>query len=165
MSRLLLLLRHAEAQVAGADLADFDRVLTERGRDQVREAARRLIGADLHPDLLLVSPAARTRETAEILQLALGSAVRMLLPAQLYLAEAPVLLSTLRGCDDGAQTVLVVGHNPGLSDLAGQLAQSAARGRGNGSLDLGLGALCRLTVQAASWRALEPAAVSAVARL
>lgn len=163
MSRVLLLLRHAEAQAAGAGLADFDRVLTERGRDQARQAAKRIIGADLHPDLLLASPAARTRETAGIIALGLGGVGRMLLPPALYLAEAPVLLSALQGCDDATHTVLMVGHNPGLSVLARQLAGSAAQRADLRTLDLGPAALCRLSVQVSSWRALGPAAVTAVA--
>jgi phosphohistidine phosphatase len=164
MSRSLLLLRHAEAQAAGTALADFDRILTPRGRDQARDAARRIMAANLRPEMLLASPAARTRETAEIvaLELGLGGVGRILLPADLYLAEVPVLLSVLKGCDDAAQTLLLIGHNPGVSALACELAGTRPAGDPDAVLELGLGALCHLTVAASSWRALEPGTVDSV---
>ncbi|HTW73800.1 MAG TPA: histidine phosphatase family protein [Steroidobacteraceae bacterium] len=159
--RELLLLRHAEAQPARPDLPDFDRRLTARGRAQARQAARRLAAAAARPGVLLASPAARTRETAEIVAAGIGYAGGIRQPPALYLASAPVLLSALRGCEDEVPTLLLVGHNPGLCALARELAQALL----GGTLELGLGALCRLTVDVPAWRELTAQAVSAVSLL
>jgi phosphohistidine phosphatase len=165
MSRILVLLRHAEAQPAGPAAADFDRTLTARGRAQAQEAARRIASAGLYPDLLLASPAARALETAAIVVPGLADTGKMLAPAVLYLASAPVLLSTLQACDDAAQTLLLVGHNPGLSILARELTAGSLPGHDDTALELELCALCRLTLETASWSALGAATVRSAALL
>lgn len=118
-SRLLVLMRHAEAADFATGRRDRDRPLTDRGHAQAAEAASRLAG--LHLDLALVSGARRTRETAADLELACP--VDHL--DQLYNADP----ATIRGAiadayattgDDAA--VLVVAHNPGIHQLVLELA-------------------------------------------
>lgn len=123
----LLLLRHAKA-VAGTgpqdEAADHARDLSERGLADAAalgEAMRRLA-----PDLVLVSSARRARRTLERLG-PLGNpgpAVSVL--DRLYLADAAELLGTLRAVDEAVGVLLLVGHNPGLHELALHLAAGGA---------------------------------------
>jgi phosphohistidine phosphatase len=78
-----------------------------------------------HPDLVLCSPALRTRETLERMSNALGDA-EAVVDEELYGADGNELLERLRAVDDRFETVAVIGHNPGIHDLAIALAGSGA---------------------------------------
>jgi phosphohistidine phosphatase len=116
--RRLLLFRHAEAERAEPGQNDLDRVLTADGK---HEAA--LIGAyigrhGLRPDRVVVSPARRTRETWDAAAVALPEVPAAVFNEHIYDATAQLLLSALKDTPDSVQTLLVIGHNPGLHDLA-----------------------------------------------
>jgi phosphohistidine phosphatase len=121
----LHLLRHAKTEPdEGHD--DHERRLSRRGRDDARR-----LGADLPKavgklDLVLCSPARRTRETAELALSGFLPLPPILLEDVLYLAPSAGLLQRLRSLDESAEVVLVIGHNPGLYQLA--LALAAAEG-------------------------------------
>jgi phosphohistidine phosphatase len=120
--RRLLLLRHAKATPAGRD--DQARKLTGQGR---RDAA--LIGARLRKycpiELVLCSPSARTRETWQLVAKEVGRGPDAQFPNALYLAPAAVMLSIVQGIADQAQSMLIVGHNPGTEELAAKLARDS----------------------------------------
>jgi phosphohistidine phosphatase len=120
--RRLLLLRHGEAEPERPGLAEFERPLTARGRLEALAVAQLVRGSQPRLDLLLASPAQRVRETANIVaaQLDMPAAPRFEPP--LYLGSAEVLLEALRRCSDRLGVVLLVAHNPGLSELASRLA-------------------------------------------
>lgn len=143
----LILLRHAKAVAKSA--ADFDRALAERGRVQMTGVARTLADPDLRPDLAIVSPAARTRETWERTKLAAAVVTRF--EQAIYDASEANLLKVVRGAGDEAVCVILVGHNPGLEELAGRLAagppEAAARLAGG----LPTAALVVLDLPVASW--------------
>lgn len=119
MVRELLLLRHGEAETASFHGADFDRPLTDRGRAQIRACAGRLLSEASLPGLVVSSPAARTRATAEIVCEAIHhplSAVRW--ERKIYDASLETLLEVAAELTGGeAERVLLVGHNPALSAL------------------------------------------------
>ncbi len=112
----LYLLRHAEAAATGIDWRDTSRELTRGGRAQARAVAEVLAGQRV--ELVLCSSAARTRQTAELLQL--PAPVRYL--DRLYNAGSRQLLAELAGVEDQVRTVLLVGHAPGIAALAVNLA-------------------------------------------
>ncbi|MCC7274992.1 MAG: histidine phosphatase family protein [Alphaproteobacteria bacterium] len=120
-TRTLVLLRHAKSSWNDGAADDFDRPLAPRGR----EAARRL-AADLcalvRPDLILCSTARRTRETLEPILAACSHDVQVRFERSLYLADAGSLLGVVRGLPATAGTALLVGHNPGMHELAAMLA-------------------------------------------
>jgi phosphohistidine phosphatase len=122
--RQLLLLRHAKSSWDDPKLADHDRPLNARGRAaavRVRAAMREL---GLGPDLVLVSTATRTRQTLEALEP--WEDTPLVEPMDvLYLATAPQLIAVLNGVAETVRSVMLVGHNPGLHDLALSLAGSA----------------------------------------
>jgi phosphohistidine phosphatase len=115
----LHLLRHAKSSW-DESVEDHERALSRRGREAARRVGESLPAALGALDLVLCSTALRTRETAE-LALA-GFSLRVLHQDALYLAGCAALLRHLRGIDEGAGAVLVIGHNPGLHELALALA-------------------------------------------
>jgi phosphohistidine phosphatase len=120
--RRVTLLRHAQAAGAPSGGRDFDRPLNEAGIAEAREAAVALSAALPVPDLLIASAAARTLQTAQLLHDEVFAATPLLTEPALYLATAEVLLDYLRGLDGAFTSVLVVGHNPGISDCCTILA-------------------------------------------
>jgi phosphohistidine phosphatase len=125
--RTLFLLRHAKA--VPADEADDDevRALATRGRSAARTLAGHFRGAGLAPDLVLCSPSARTRETLELVRTGFAKPIKVETNPALYLADWPVILEAIRAVPEDVGTVMVVGHNPGLHELAMSLAVMAPR--------------------------------------
>lgn len=120
----LILLRHGEAEAGSETGGDFGRRLTGRGREASAAVASALADVGLIPDLALVSAAVRTRETwAAMSGLLPGCEVRF--EEGLYLAEAPEMQRQVRSAD-AAGVVLLVGHNPGLQELAEALMVEAS---------------------------------------
>ena len=114
----LILLRHAEARAPHGKQDDFDRVLSARGAADAERLGTWLAAQHLEFDAIYASPAVRTRST---LAAALPAHVldARLLP-QLYLADLPTLQALLAQIAPRGRTLLV-GHNPGLEQLAAQL--------------------------------------------
>lgn len=116
--RELHLLRHAKSSWDDPRLADFDRPLNDRGRRAAAAMADHIRRAGPRPSLVLCSPAARARETLEVIAPALDGAATVF-DARLYEADAEDLLARLRALPAGEPgPVLLLGHNPGLQRLA-----------------------------------------------
>lgn len=124
MTKVLYLLRHAKAALAEPGMQDIDRPLNGRGRQACSLVAGYLRQAGL-PDEVLCSAARRTRETLELVAGALDWTPPATHSARLYLASLPTLLQHIRKAA-GARLMLV-GHNPGIEELAGELAGSGDR--------------------------------------
>ncbi|MGB0866704.1 MAG: SixA phosphatase family protein [Granulosicoccaceae bacterium] len=115
----LLLFRHAQAGGGSVTGRDFDRVLTEFGRSQPEGAGRALVEQGASPQLVLCSASARTRETLALLQASgLCDGAELRYSEALYECTVRQILLELAGVDDAIERVMLVGHNPGLSDLA-----------------------------------------------
>jgi phosphohistidine phosphatase len=113
----LLLLRHAKSSWANEGAADRDRPLNGRGRRAAATLRRAMVDLGLAPDLILVSPSARTLETMRALEP--WDDTPLVEPREeLYLANKAKLLATLCGVAETVRGVLLIGHNPGLHDLA-----------------------------------------------
>jgi len=122
-TKLLLLVRHAKSSWKEADLPDRERPLSGRGRRDAPRMGKLLARRALEPEFLLTSPARRAVETAEALAEALGRGPGDLrVEKRIYLAEAEELLEVIRRLDDGSRSALLVGHNPGLTELVNRLA-------------------------------------------
>jgi phosphohistidine phosphatase len=124
MNRLLLL-RHAKAVPQGSEAKDRARELLPRGVRAAAAVGRWLAAQTLAPDLALCSSALRTRQTLEQVLPALGQAPRVAYEDALYLAEPAALLARLRAVEPEGTCVLLVGHNPGLHELAAALLGEA----------------------------------------
>ncbi|WP_395670795.1 SixA phosphatase family protein [Phenylobacterium sp.] len=117
----LILFRHGKAEPDSASGEDFDRRLAPRGQRETVDMSVRLAGKGFSPDKVLVSTAARTRDTWAVAQAAFPDAYAVFLD-ELYLAEAAVIWQAAKAADGG--TVMVVGHNPGLQELAIELCRA-----------------------------------------
>jgi len=113
----LFLLRHAKAVAQHAD-GDRARGLSDAGRDSARTMAAAAAERHFTPSLVLCSDAVRTRETLDIVLPALKPAPNIVYEEALYLADAKQLLQRLRRIADDVRSVMLVGHNPGLQELA-----------------------------------------------
>ena len=122
IDRELILLRHAKSSWGQADLADHDRPLNGRGRRQAPLVGAWLAAEDCEPDLVLCSSARRARETLEGLLGAGGWQPPVVFEEGLYHAEPEAVLELIAWLGGTAHRLLVVGHNPGLSDLSSRLA-------------------------------------------
>jgi len=116
----LILFRHGKAQAESASGDDFDRQLAPRGVRESAEMAETLARLGLVPDLAVVSPAARARETWAAAEAAFPGARTQLEP-ELYNAESGAVRQVAEAAGRGVATVMVVGHNPGLQELAVRL--------------------------------------------
>lgn len=123
----LHLLRHAKSSWSEPGLADHERPLTRRGRRAAQAIARHLVDANIVPDLVLCSTALRTRQTLDLILPAIKPP-KIILDRQLYEASERRLLDYLRELPDGAESVLLIGHNPGLQALALVLAHPDSAG-------------------------------------
>src|SRR5690606_6562146 len=115
--RRLMLLRHAKAVPQG-DLADENRPLAERGRNDMSVVAGVVRDNGLTPDLALVPPAIRPRETWDLLLPAPDPAPVHRIEPRLYAAPAERILYLVRETGSEFQSLILVGHNPGLEDIA-----------------------------------------------
>jgi phosphohistidine phosphatase len=113
----LIIFRHAKAEADAPSGDDFDRPLAARGRREAKAVGEELALLGVKPDLALVSPAARTRETWELACEALPEGEVRFAPG-LYNAEAGAIRRLAETEGAGRGTVVVVGHNPGLQELA-----------------------------------------------
>jgi len=121
----LLLLRHAKSSRDDATLPDRERPLSGRGRRAAAAMRRAMRDLGLAPDLVLVSPARRTQDTLEGLEP--WDETPLVEPIEtLYLATAGQLLAVLRDVPETVRSVLLIGHNPGLHELAVKLAGTHA---------------------------------------
>jgi phosphohistidine phosphatase len=119
--RQLLLLRHAKSSWDDASLPDHARPLNGRGKTAAAAMRRAMRDLGLAPDIVLVSTARRTLQTMEALEP--WDETPLVEPSDaLYLASAGQLLELLRGVAETARSVLLIGHNPGLHELAIMLA-------------------------------------------
>jgi phosphohistidine phosphatase len=118
----LLLLRHAKSSWDDPDLDDFDRPLAQRGLKAAQLIGRELAARDWLPDQVLVSSALRTRDTWRLVAAELPAHPRVVFAEALYEASAADILSQIRLVEPSSGCLAVVGHNPGLEDLAKQLA-------------------------------------------
>jgi phosphohistidine phosphatase len=123
----LHLLRHAKSSWDD-DADDHTRPLNKRGRESARLIGETLPRAAGTLDLVLCSSAQRTRETAELALAGLTPAPRILYEDELYLATDEALMQRLRQLDERLEAVMVIGHNPGLHELAVALAAPGSAG-------------------------------------
>lgn len=117
--KTLLLVRHAKTAAAGRDQSDHDRALEDQGVTDAGKLAHYLKKKGYRVDVMLVSSANRTQTTAQILLTALGDhPPEVVVSPDLYLASDERIWAAIQGADAAIDTLLIVGHNPGLEALS-----------------------------------------------
>lgn len=134
--RRLMLLRHAKADWPDG-VADHERPLARRGQRQGPEMARYMASEGLMPDRVIVSTAKRTQETWELVASALPSGISKGSDARIYEAPKSNILSVIREADDTAQVLLLIGHNPGFTEVAYSLINTELHSAALSRLDRG----------------------------
>ena len=148
-NKRLTLIRHANAE-QDSDVRDFERPLSKKGWSEAQEVARRFQERSLAPDLILVSAALRTRETADAFAKELGVAARLMqADDSLYLADGEQILAAIRAVGPRVAHLMVIGHNPGISAAAISLAPEAVTG------DLPTCGALTMTVSCATWNLID----------
>jgi phosphohistidine phosphatase len=119
----LILVRHAKSDWSLPGQDDWDRPLNARGQRDAPVMARRLRSRRLKPDRILSSPAVRALTTASIMTRELRVAPSLLQAEErLYLSAPAELLAVVRELGGGSRHLMVVGHNPGITELANRLS-------------------------------------------
>lgn len=122
MTRSLYVMRHAKSSWKDPGLSDFERPLNRRGERDARRMAHRLARTRPLPELVLCSAAARAVQTYEPIAKVFGSSVEVRIEDGLYGASGSALLTRLRELPHEVESVLLIGHNPGVQDLLIELA-------------------------------------------
>jgi phosphohistidine phosphatase len=126
--KTLFLIRHAKSSRDDMALADKDRPLNDRGKRDALKVGERLAKRRVKPDLILSSPATRALTTAEIIAKKLDyERGNIVVDDRLYAVEADELLDVIRELDDRAERVMLIGHNPELTELAHRLSSKITR--------------------------------------
>lgn len=149
----LILLRHAQA--VAKTQADFERTLSREGRAEMTRVAAYLPRQAGRPDLALVSPAARTRETWDLARAGLG-AVAVVYDDRLYEGDAAALLAVLGEKAGEAGTVIVVGHNPFIHELACDLVGGGGGAALAPPADFPTAGIAVIDCDVASWADVAP---------
>ena len=146
--RRILFLRHAKSDWDAAHSLDADRPLNDRGRKTARRMGELLAASGQVPELALVSSAVRARETFELASAAGAWNCESRIEPGLYASSPRRVLDILRAQNDAIPSLLLVGHEPTWSELAGALV-------GGAHLRFPTGALARLDFRVESWNQLD----------
>ena len=144
MPRILYLLRHAKSSWKDDSLADFDRPLKGRGRDAAERMGKRLASEKLEDAVLICSPAARTRETAQLVLKHSRLRMDQRFDERIYEASLRDLLQVVSEIPDEKQTAMLIGHNPGFEELLAFLTGEAR--------PMPTCALAKIRVEVESWK-------------
>jgi phosphohistidine phosphatase len=144
--KTIYLVRHAKSSWNYPELHDFERPLNKRGRRNALLMGTILNKRKAAPDLVISSPASRAAMTARML----ADAIRYPLDTihyseTMYLSDKNVLLQVIRTIDDSVNQAMLIGHNPGLTELANYMA--------NKPIDnIPTGGMCRMDLKVTSWK-------------
>jgi len=160
--RTLYVLRHAKSSWDDATLPDHERPLAPRGHRDAKRIAEHVREHKIAPELVLCSSATRTRETLELLRPSLAGKPKVRIEDELYAASAHALVERLHAVPKAVASVMLIGHNPGLQDLALLLASSGAE-LGRVAEKFPTAALATFALRDTSWSDLSPAAAELTA--
>ena len=115
----LYVIRHAKSSWNNPVLTDFERPLNKRGKQNAPFMGKRLKESEVQPDFFLASPAKRALKTAKTIAKEIDFPKKHIVTDEsIYLAGVSTLLTVIRNIDDSCHQVILVGHNPGLTELA-----------------------------------------------
>jgi len=157
----LFLLRHAKSDWANEALDDHERPLNARGMEAAPRMGAYMASKGYIPNLILCSSAQRTRATLDLIVPFLKPAPEVKILRALYLAERETLMDQIRSAPASARALMLIGHNPGMGDLALSLSgvpqdeKEAAR-KERLADKYATGALAVLAFDISQWRSIKP---------
>ena len=147
--KILLLVRHAKSSWKDPRLSDHQRPLNKRGKKAAPEMARRLKCQGLQPDVIVSSDARRALDTAAAMAEGLNLPKEVIRPIpELYGAASKEILEIVLQFDDSWQQAMVVGHNPGFTELANQFYPQTIA-------NVPTAGVVELRFEASSWRQIR----------
>lgn len=147
--KTLILMRHAKSSWKEPFSSDFERTLTKRGKIDAPEMGKRLHRRQITPDLMMISPAKRAVETAKMVAVELGYPAKNILKNEIiYEAKLEELIHLVHSLDDGADTILLVGHNPGFYHLINHLSEEYLQ-------EFPTSAICAIEFRTDSWEKIN----------
>ena len=150
----LFLLRHAKSSWDFPDLRDFERPLAVRGDRDAPIMGRRLLERDSSVARIISSPAARARATAELMAAAIGFPVDEIISNPgLYFCGTSMYLKAASLVDDDFDSVMLVGHNPTITDFANEMANA-------GIANIPTCGLVELALPIDQWSEIRPGAAT-----
>lgn len=156
MAKRLILLRHAKSAWNRAELADFERPLAPRGKKAAPVMGQFLAQQKKLPDLVLCSSARRAVETWQLIAAQLPKDIPARQNKALYMAMPREMLKLLQKTPDEHDCVLLIGHNPGIADLAAWLcAQAKDEKHAQLAAKFPTAAVAIIDFDVASWRDVE----------
>lgn len=126
--RSIILLRHAESADKQHGQTDFDRILTNRGVDSIKQLAAQLSNEKIIPDYVLASPAVRTKQTALLLLSGMVLKMEPRFERDIYNGDDLVYQNLISATGNEWKCLLLVGHNPSISALVGRLTEKSFAG-------------------------------------
>ena len=150
VKKQLLLLRHAKAERISSEKADIDRILLPSGQDHARQIGNYIQNTIGTPDQILCSPAQRAQQTLMELDL---SPTNIKIERTLYGAYGSTLLQRIEEQSNSIITILLIAHNPSISQLASRLA-------GTYLSDLPTCGLVHLEINATCWSEVSEASTT-----
>ena len=150
--KTLTLIRHAKAERPEGYPTDFERPLTARGHKDSEHIAALLVKLQPSVDLIISSPAARTAQTTDHLTDSIGYTKPETWNEGVYLATAETLLAILKATDDEIEHVVLVGHNPGMEELAAGLCSGTPD---NSVLTMPTATLANIVLDISHWSLLR----------
>jgi phosphohistidine phosphatase len=152
----ILLLRHAKSDWGNPGLADFDRPLSKRGVSDAPLIGEVLADFDCVPELILASPALRTRQTAEIVAKACGCKGNIQWQENFYSGTSHHLFAALNHLPDTVRRVMLVGHNPTMEETAAELLCAGEEYAAGFSVRMSTAGLMCLEADVVNWADLAP---------
>ena len=149
--KTLYVLRHAKSNWGDSSLRDFDRPLNERGWKAAKSMGREMRARGLAPDLVLVSPSARTTETLARVEEGFGEKFEVFEERSIYLAETETLVSLVRGASADSDRLMIVGHNPGMHELVLILSNGPQELRADAADKFPTAALAEISFDIRDW--------------
>lgn len=145
--KTLFLLRHAKSSWSNNSLADFDRPLNDRGLAAAKYMGHFLKDQSPPPQLVISSPALRTRQTTKIVLSESAFDTQPKFDERIYEASVKDLLSIIADVSDEIKVLLLVGHNPGMEDVLKQLTGERR--------EMATATLAKIVFDEDRWKALE----------
>jgi len=144
--KTLLLMRHAKSSWKQKELQDFDRPLNKRGKKDAPRMGHLLAQKNVVPQLILSSPAIRARETVEAVIEASKFRGEVRYFDSLYMAEPSIYMDLIQALPEGAERVMLVGHNPGIEAVLQMLTEQVEA--------LPTAAIAQITLPVQNWKSV-----------
>jgi phosphohistidine phosphatase len=120
--KTVYILRHGKSSWSQSDVSDFDRELLITGKERTAKIAKLMLAKESIPELLICSPAKRAKQTAKIISKKLNKSIE--LNPRLYPGGIDQILNIIYSLSDNYKSVMIIGHNPGLTTAVNELMDS-----------------------------------------